>query len=211
MEYNNITLDWLGHAGFRIKSNEKIIYIDPFKINSTEPADFILITHEHYDHCSREDIEKIVNKNTVIITTPDCQSKLSNLDIKGVTTMTPGNKIKVNEMVIEAVPAYNTNKQFHPKENEWLGFILTINNTKIYHAGDTDIIPEMLALKNIDISLIPVSGTYVMTSQEAAQAVNTFKPKLAIPMHYNTIVGTFKDANNFKGLCTTKVKILEKS
>ena len=125
--------------------------------------------------------------------------------------MTPGNKIKVNEMVIEAVPAYNTNKQFHPKENEWLGFILTINNTKIYHAGDTDIIPEMLALKNIDISLIPVSGTYVMTSQEAAQAVNTFKPKLAIPMHYNTIVGTFKDANNFKGLCTTKVKILEKS
>ncbi|MBC8443982.1 MBL fold metallo-hydrolase [Candidatus Woesearchaeota archaeon] len=211
MEYNNITLDWLGHAGFRIKSNEKIIYIDPFKINSTEPADFILITHEHYDHCSREDIEKIVNKNTVIITTPDCQSKLSNLNIKGVTTMTPGNKIKVNGMMIEAVPAYNTNKQFHPKENEWLGFILTINNTKIYHAGDTDIIPEMLALKNIDISLIPVSGTYVMTSQEAAQAVNTFKPKLAIPMHYNAIVGTLEDANNFKGLCTTNVKILEKS
>ena len=81
MEYNNITLDWLGHAGFRIKSAEKVIYIDPFKINSTEPADFILLTHEHYDHCSREDIEKIINKNTVIITTPDCQSKLSNLDI----------------------------------------------------------------------------------------------------------------------------------
>jgi len=159
MEYNNITLDWLGHAGFRIKSAEKVIYIDPFKINSTEPADFILLTHEHYDHCSREDIEKIINKNTVIITTPDCQSKLSNLDIKGVTTMTPGNKINANGFLIEAVPAYNTNKQFHPKENEWLGFIITINNTKIYHAGDTDNIPEMLSLKNIDIALIPVSGT----------------------------------------------------
>ena len=213
-DIEGLNIEWLGHSGFVFK-NDKIIYIDPFKLGSSpEKADIILIGHEHYDHCSIEDIKKIIKPETIIVTVADCQSKLSGMTVANVTLMVPGNKVNVKGTMIEAVPAYNTNKKFHPKENEWVGFVVTINGKRVYHAGDTDYIPEMKNLKNIDMALMPVSGTYVMTADEAARAVNEFKPKVAIPMHYGSgVAGTIDDAKKFVEACKqleVYAQILEK-
>jgi L-ascorbate metabolism protein UlaG (beta-lactamase superfamily) len=186
----NIT--WLGHDGFLIKGDGKAIVIDPFQLKECEPADVILVTHEHYDHCSPEDIQKIQKASTVIVTEANSAKKLSG----DVRVVRPGDKLTVSGIPVEAVPAYNTNKSFHPKQNGWLGFILTVDGVKIYHAGDTDFIPEMDSIK-ADIALLPVSGTYVMTAEEAVEAAKTIKPKLVIPMHYGAIVGSAEDARRF--------------
>ena len=203
-------IEWLGHASFRI-SNNKIIYIDPFQLKSPEAdADIIFITHEHFDHCSIDDIAKLVTPNTIIVTVPDCQSKLSSLQFKKFVLVEPDKVCDVEGIKVETVSAYNTNKKFHPKDNNWVGFIITVDGKRIYHAGDTDYIPEMNELKDIDFALVPVSGTYVMTAEEAANAVNKFKPKVAIPMHYGSIVGEESDAEKFKELAECEVRILEK-
>ena len=186
----NIT--WLGHDGFLIKGDGKAIVIDPFQVKQCELADIILVTHEHYDHCSPEDIQKIQKASTVIVTEADSARKLSG----DVRVVQPGDKLTVSGIPIEAVPAYNTNKNFHPKQNGWLGFVVTVDGVRIYHAGDTDLIPEMDSLKT-DIALLPVSGTYVMTAEEAVEAAKTIKPKLAIPMHFGAIVGSTDDAWRF--------------
>ena len=185
-------MTWLGHDGFLIKGDGKAIVIDPFQVTQCEPADIILVTHEHYDHCSPDDIQKIQKASTVIVTEANSARKLSG----DVRVVQPGDKLTVSGIPIEAVPAYNTNKNFHPKQNGWLGFILTVDGISIYHAGDTDLIPEMDSLK-ADIALLPVSGTYVMTAEEAVEAAKTIKPKFAIPMHFGAIVGSTDDAWRF--------------
>jgi L-ascorbate metabolism protein UlaG (beta-lactamase superfamily) len=199
---------WLGHDSFRLKG-EKVVYIDPWKlVAGAEKADVILVTHEHYDHFSPDDIAKISTSETIIVAPPSVAAK-SNLKIKVVKA---GDKITVNGIAIEVVPAYNPNKKFHPKSAGHVGYIVTLNNKRIYHTGDTDEIPEMAQIK-CDIALMPVSGTYVMTAREAAQAVNRLKPALAIPMHYGDadVVGTRADAEEFKKLAQVPVEILEKS
>jgi len=206
MELNNIDLEWLGHDGFKIKSSI-IVYIDPFKIKQDEKADLILITHEHYDHLSLDDLKKISNKNTIIVASEICKGKFSNLSYKEVKFVKPEDKIKIDDINIEAVYAYNTNKQFHPKQGNRVGYILTINNTRIYHAGDTDLIPEMNNLKNIDIALLPISGTYVMDVNEAVEAVKIIKPRIAVPMHYGAIIATRKEAEEFKNLASKYCKV----
>ena len=197
-------IKWLGHAGFKL-IGEKIVYIDPFKIKENQSADIIICTHEHFDHLSPEDIKKVQTGKTVIVTTPDCYSKVSG----NVKTISVGQSLEVDGIRIEAVPAYNTNKNFHPKYNGWIGVVISMNGKKIYHAGDTDNIPEMANLKDIDVALLPVSGTYVMTAEEAADAANKIMPKVAVPMHYGAIVGTAADAERFKKLCKCKVEILD--
>lgn len=194
---------WLGHDGFRFDAS-KTIYIDPFQIESTTPADIILISHEHFDHCSPNDIEKIQTQDTVIITEQDSAKKLSG----DVRLVTPGDSLTIEDISIKAVPAYNTDKAFHPKGNGWLGFIIEVDGVSVYHAGDTDFIPEMSSI-TADIALLPVSGTYVMTADEAVQAALTISPKIAIPMHYGSIVGDENDAMTFinllKGKLETKI------
>ena len=211
MKLDGINLEWLGHASFRI-SNDKVIYIDPFKLLSSKPkADLIVVTHEHYAHCSLDDISKIKKIDTVVVCPENCIEKLAPL---GLTTM----KLKIGETIsakginITAVHAYNIGKQFHPK-GFGMGVILEIGKLKIYHAGDTDLIPEMKKLSNekIDVALLPVGGTYTMSASEAAKAAEIIKPDIAVPMHYGSIVGSVDDAEHFKENYKGKTIILERS
>ena len=205
LNLDGITITWLGHDTTKIKG-DKVIYIDPFQLKGGESADIVLITHEHYDHCSPEDVARIRKKDTVVIGTADVTAKY-----KGETkTIKAGDSVTVHGITIQAVPAYNTNKKFHPRASGWVGYVVNMNGKRVYHAGDTDRIPEMESLKDIDAALVPVSGTYVMTAEEAAEAVNRMKPKVAVPIHYGSIVGTKADAERFKNLvkAQTKVEIL---
>ncbi|MGD0590668.1 MAG: MBL fold metallo-hydrolase [Bacteroidota bacterium] len=190
-------IHWLGHSAFRIEDGSSQIYIDPFKLPANLPkADIIFITHAHYDHFSVEDIARIKKDNTIIVATKDVTSKIG----KGTVTVVPGQNYTVGSLKVMTVPAYNLDKKFHPKENNWVGYIITLSNgQKIYHAGDTDFIPEMRKVVT-DIALLPCGGTYTMTAQQAAEAANTFKPKVLIPMHWGDIVGSRADAEEVKKL-----------
>jgi L-ascorbate metabolism protein UlaG (beta-lactamase superfamily) len=195
-------IHWLGHDTFKIVG-EKVVYTDPFKIKKKDTADIILITHEHFDHCSPEDVKAIQGPKTMIVATSDCAKKLSGK----VKIVKPGDKINVEGIDIEVVPSYNTNKQFHTKDKGWVGYIFVVIGQRIYIAGDTDYIPEMKNFK-VDIALLPVSGTYVMTADEAIKAALDIKPKIAIPMHYGSIVGSTDDAKRFAEGLKGKIEVL---
>jgi len=187
-------ITWLGHDTFRIEAS-KVIYFDPFQIAGGPRADLIFLSHDHYDHCVPEVVEQLVGPDTIVVTEKDCAANLRGFTVE---VMKPGDKKTIAGLAVEAVPAYNIDKQFHPRQNGWLGFIVDVDGVRVYHAGDTDHIPEMKLLENIGIALLPVSGTYVMTADEAVAAAKNIKPQLAIPMHYNAIVGTDADAAQFK-------------
>jgi L-ascorbate metabolism protein UlaG (beta-lactamase superfamily) len=213
-EYGGVKITWLGHDSFKIKDG-KTVYIDPYEIKGGEEADILLISHDHDDHCSPEDVKKIISAKTTIITTAESKRKLSKTKAKEIRVAKPGQKILIDDVSIETIPAYNINKfrspghPFHPKENEMLGFIITMNAVRIYHAGDTDFIPEMKLL-NVDVAFLPVSGTYVMTAEEAAESTKHIKLKVAIPMHYGSIVGDEGDAERFRTLASCEVRVLSK-
>lgn len=195
---------WLGHGSFKL-TGEKVAYIDPWELEGQpEIADLILITHEHHDHCSPEDVARISGPNTVVVTTGDCAAKLG-VDARIVK---PGDRLTVQGVDIEAVPAYNINKTFHPRENGWVGYIVTWDGLRIYHAGDSDHVPEMDTLQ-VDVALLPVGGKYTMTASEAAAAANAMRPRLAVPMHWGRVVGARSDAERFRELCQVPVEILE--
>ena len=197
-------IKWLGHASFKI-TGEKVIYIDPWHLKKRDKADIILITHPHYDHFSPVDISKIQTDQTVIILPEEGKGKL-----KGkIKKIKPGDSLSINEVTIEAVPAYNINKSYHPKEKGWVGYIIKMGGFSIYHAGDTDFIPEMKKIK-VDIALLPIGGTYTMNAEEAAKACKAFNPEIAIPMHYGDIVGSIEDAKKFKEISPARVEILKK-
>jgi L-ascorbate metabolism protein UlaG (beta-lactamase superfamily) len=215
-EYHGVEITWLGHDGFKIEDGGKTLVIDPFQVKHKVPADYVLVSHEHSDHANAEDLKKVVIPGeTIVVTIEAAKSEVEKSSPKEIKIVKPGDKVKLGNFEVRAVPAYNTNKfrspgkPFHPKEDGKVGYIVkTSGGISIYHTGDSDLIPEMENLMP-DIALIPVSGTYVMTVDEAVQAVQKIKPKVAIPMHYGAIVGSEKDAQSFKNRAApTEVHIL---
>ena len=203
-------IDWLGHDSFRL-TGSKTVYIDPWKLRGDPPsADIILVTHEHSDHLNKNAIAKLSTPATVIVGPAEVTSQ-----IKGDTiTVAPGDTITVQGVVVSAVPAYNVSKfrspgvPYHAAADGKVGYVVEMDGRRIYHAGDTDAIPEMAQIE-ADVALIPVSGTFVMTAEEAAEACRALRVKVAVPMHYGTIVGSRSDARRFKELCPLPVEILE--
>jgi L-ascorbate metabolism protein UlaG (beta-lactamase superfamily) len=189
-----ISVKWLGHASFEIKAGNKIVYIDPYKGEYKEKADLLLISHSHNDHCSLTKIKKIINEDTLVIAPSDCVSK-----IRGkVKSLKPEEKVSVGDISVEAVEAYNYKRfkspghPFHPK-GFGVGYLITIGEKTIYHAGDTDFIPEMRNLRNIYLALLPSGGTYTMDNPDAAESALAIKPEFVIPMHrWNTNPNEFK-------------------
>ena len=197
----------LGHSTIKIENGENIIYIDPYNIKEDiKDADAIFITHNHYDHFSREDIIKIKNENTIIVVTEDVYSSALELEFSDsqIIKVRPAENYQLKNINFSTIPAYNINKNFHPKENNWVGYILNINNVKYYIAGDTDINEENKNVK-CDVAFLPVGGTYTMDYKEAADLANIIKPKIAVPIHYGIIVGTKEDALNFKKLINKNI------
>ena len=210
LDFNGVKVKWFGHDSYKIEYGDKKIYIDPYEMKDSGKADIVLITHGHYDHCSIPDLQRLVKEDTLIVTTPDTTSKLSG-KVKGgnLKLVKPGDAFRYQDVEIRAVPAYNIGKDFHPKENDWVGYVFKINNITFYHAGDTDFIPEMSEI-SADVAFLPISGTYVMDVQEALLAVRKIMPKIVIPMHYGKIVGEKSQAEKFKKLCTLcRVEIME--
>jgi L-ascorbate metabolism protein UlaG (beta-lactamase superfamily) len=216
LDFNGVKFHWLGHDGYRIIAGDKTIYIDPFQLSKAQQnrndADILLISHNHFDHLSMDDLKNVVGKKTSIVAAKECVDQLKGAGAAEIKGVAPGDRMTVQGVPIEAVAAYNINKKFHPKADRKVGFVITAGNMRIYHSGDTDDIPEMSSVKP-DIALVPVSGTYVMTAEEAARAVNEkIKPsKLAIPMHYGAIVGSDQDAARFKQLVSVcPVQVLDR-
>ena len=200
-------IEVLYHSSIRI-NKEKIIYIDPFKINKNyNDADIVFITHDHYDHYSEEDIDKVINENTTIIISEELLTKLlrKGINKNAIITVEPNKNYMVQGIKFETISAYNTNKTFHPKENGWVGYIIIINGIRYYIAGDTDITEENKKVK-CDVAFVPVGGTYTMDFKEAAQLINEIKPKIAIPIHYGSVVGTEQDAIDFVRLLHPEIK-----
>ena len=198
-------LHWLGHDSFRI-DQPIVIYLDPWRLPPGSPAaDLILVSHEHHDHCSPEDVERVRKDSTTVIANHTAAANLS----PPVTVLQVGESMEIRGVTVEAIPAYNIGKPFHRKQAGHLGFVITLGEERLYFTGDADYIPEM---DNIvcDVALLPVSGKYVMTAEEAAQAAEAIQPKVAIPMHYGSgVVGTKEDAERFRDLSPVPVVIME--
>jgi L-ascorbate metabolism protein UlaG (beta-lactamase superfamily) len=209
-------LDWLGHSGFRIRAGRAVVYIDPYRVpDGSPPADLILITHGHYDHFSPQDVERLSTESTWLVGPAAVAERVSGQ----VHSIAPGEMLDdelVRGLYVSAVAAYNTSKRdadgnaYHPREAGWVGYELTVFGERLYHSGDTDVIPEMDAVTGVDVALLPVSGTYLMTAQEAAEAARRIQPRVAVPMHWGEHLGTEADARAFAAKATVPVRILEK-
>ena len=200
-------IEVLTHSCIRISKN-KVIYIDPFNIEkSYNDADLIFITHDHYDHYSEEDIDKVKKDDTVFIVPVELLTKLLKNGIRQdcIIAAQPNQTERVLGIRFETVPAYNVNKTFHPKENGWVGYIIDIDGIRYYISGDTDMNEDNMKVK-CDVALVPVGGTYTMDFKEAARLINEIKPKIAVPIHYGSIVGTKQDATDFVKLLHTSIK-----
>jgi L-ascorbate metabolism protein UlaG (beta-lactamase superfamily) len=210
-------LDWLGHASFRITVGRATVYIDPYRIaEAAPPADLILITHGHYDHFSPQDVERLSGKDTWLVGPAAVAERVSGQ----VHRIGPGETIDdelVRGLHISAVAAYNTSKRdadgnpFHPRDAGWVGYALNVRGERLYHSGDTDVIPEMDSVTGVDVALLPVSGVYVMTAQEAAEAARRIQPRIAVPMHWGSHIGTEHDARTFAAKAPVEVRIMEKT
>jgi L-ascorbate metabolism protein UlaG (beta-lactamase superfamily) len=209
-------LEWLGHAGFRFRVGRSVVYLDPYRVTGDAPqADLILITHGHYDHFSPQDVERLSHERTSLVAPATVAERLSGR----VLSISPGESIEeglVRGVTVSAVAAYNTSKSdadgnlFHPREAGWVGFDVNVRGERLYHSGDTDVIPEMDRVTGADVALLPVSGVYVMTAHEAAEAARRIQPAVAVPMHWGEHIGSREDAQAFADSAPVEVRIMER-
>jgi L-ascorbate metabolism protein UlaG (beta-lactamase superfamily) len=208
-------VEWLGHAGFRVRAPGGVIYIDPYRVKDDAPkADLILVTHGHYDHFSPQDIERLSHDDTWLVA-PALVAERARGRVRAIA---PGEELELDALhgvSVAAVAAYNTSKRdsegnaFHPRAAGWVGFDVNVRGERLYHSGDTDVIPEMDAVAGVDVALLPVSGTYVMTAGEAVEAARRIQPTVAIPMHWGAHIGGRDDAERFAEQAPVDVEILE--
>ena len=209
-------LEWMGHSGFRLRVGRATVYIDPYRVAEGPPADLILVTHGHYDHFSPQDVERLSHEGTWLVGPPAVAERVSGQ----VLSISPGERLAdqlVPGVEVGAVAAYNTSKRdadgnlFHPREAGWVGYELNVRGERLYHSGDTDVIPEMDTVAGVDVALLPVSGVYVMTAGEAAEAARRIGPGVAVPMHWGEHIGTREDAEGFAESAPVDVRIMERA
>ena len=206
-------VEWLGHSGFRIRAGRASIYIDPYRAADGPAADAILITHGHYDHFSPQDVERLSGADTTVVAPAPVAERLSGR----VRSIAPGEALELGRIDVRAIAAYNTSKRdpagrpFHPREAGGVGYELRVGGERLYHSGDTDVIPEMDQVAGVDVALLAVSGVYVMTPGEAAEAARRIQPRLAVPMHWGEHIGSRADAEAFADLATVEVRIMDKA
>jgi L-ascorbate metabolism protein UlaG (beta-lactamase superfamily) len=210
------SIEWLGHAGFRIRVGDATIYIDPYRVDGGPKADAILITHGHYDHFDPTAVERLSDARTWLVAPAAVAERVRG----NVASIAPGERLErevVDGVEITGVAAYNTSKRdpngglFHPREAGWVGYDLNLRGERLYHSGDTDVIPEMDAVAGVDVALLPVSGVYVMTPEEAAEAARRIDPAVAVPMHWGEHLGTYGDARTFARDAPVDVRIMERT
>jgi len=208
------SLEWLGHSGFRINGPGATIYIDPYRVGGGPKADLILVTHGHYDHFSPQDIELLSHEGTCLV----APATVAERAVGRVMSIAPGEGLELESVPgveVAGVAAYNTSKRdregrlFHPREAGWVGFDLNVRGERLYHSGDTDVIPEMDGVAGVDVALLPVSGVYVMTAAEAAEAARRIQPGVSIPMHWGEHIGTREDAEEFERRASVEVRLLD--
>ena len=206
-------VEWLGHSGFRITAGRASIYIDPYRVPDGPAADAILITHGHYDHFSPQDVERLSGEATTVVAPAPVAERLSGR----VRSIAPGEVVELGRIDVRAIAAYNTSKRdasgkpFHPREAGWVGYELRVGGERLYHSGDTDVIPEMDQVAGVDVALLAVSGVYVMTPGEAAEAARRIQPLVAVPMHWGEHIGTRADAEAFADRAPVEVRIMDKA
>ena len=210
------SLVWLGHSGFRIRAGRAVVYVDPYRVGEGPKADVILITHGHYDHFSPQDVERLSHERTWLVGPPAVAERAGGRAI----SIAPGEVLEAElarGLEIAAVAAYNTSKHdangrpFHPRAAGWVGYNLNVLGERLYHSGDTDVIPEMDTVIGVDVALLPVSGVYVMTADEAAEAARRIQPQVAVPMHWGGHIGTRADATRFAEKAPVEVRIMERA
>jgi L-ascorbate metabolism protein UlaG (beta-lactamase superfamily) len=189
----SLEIRWMGHASFRMAAENVVLYVDPWKLSSAKPdANLVFVSHAHFDHYSAEDVAAVSRDTTIVVGPSDVVDPLPHGRV-----LTPGDRIEAAGVCIDGIRAYNVDKDFHPKANDWLGAVITLAGTRVYYAGDTDHIPEMGELSEVDVALLPVGGTYTMNAAQAAEACREIRPRMAVPYHWGDIVGTETDARAF--------------
>ena len=193
----------------RIETDKAVIYVDPFQIKSEFfDAGYIFITHDHFDHFSPESIEKVADDDTVLIVPEHMKQDAQNVShlVKDIITVNPGSHIKLDKVEFDTVASYNMIKPYHPKGAGWCGYIIYDGDKRIYVAGDTDAVKEVRDVR-CDVALVPIGGKYTMDAKKAASLINEIEPKVAIPVHYGSVVGSPKDAEVFKKHVKDSVKV----